>query len=678
MSDHVAEGSPGEPGPNEDATKEKAPAEPHLPTRPPSEGPPGARAPQDSVLLSSAVGHERPEPHDRKYLAKLTLAALGVVYGDIGTSPLYAIRECFKGAHVAIDESSVLGVLSLIFWSLMLIVTLKYVFYVLRADNKGEGGILALMALTISSLRGSYLRPVVIACGVFGAGLLYGDGAITPAISVLSAVEGLQVAAPSLSVVVLPITVAILVGLFWVQKRGTAGLGNVFGPITLTWFFVIGGLGVSQILQDPHVLAALSPMYAFSFFASHGEVAVPIMGAACLVVTGGEALYADLGHFGKKPIRLAWFLLVLPALVLNYFGQGALLLSHPEHIENPFFQMAPSWALYPLVGLSTAATVIASQALITGVFSITQQATMLGLLPRMNVQHTSAEERGQIYVPAMNWMLMLATISLVIGFKSSSNMAAAYGVAVTLTMILTTALIMLLARRVWRFKWRHIALAMLPFALLELGFLLANLAKIPHGGWFPLGVGIGLFVVMMTWRRGRTILAERFKENMLPLSDFFDLIRVELPARVPGTAVFMTSMRDGTPPALLHNFMHNRVLHQHIVIVTIVTQDGARVAEEDRFLVEHLDHGFARLTGRYGFMEQPDAPLLLERAGLVSSVEHTTFFLGRENLIATERAGMARWRVRMFAWLTRNAQPANKFFNIPPDRVMEIGAQIEL
>jgi KUP system potassium uptake protein len=630
------------------------------------------------MLLSSAVGHGRPESNDRKYLATLALAAIGVVYGDIGTSPLYAIRECFHGGHVPIDEGSVFGVLSLIFWSLTLIISLKYLFYVLRADNDGEGGILALMALTSSSLRGSRMRTLVIVCGVFGAGLLFGDGAITPAISVLSAVEGLRVATPALDVFVLPITVSILVALFWVQKRGTAGLGYVFGPVTLTWFVVIAVLGVTHIVQNVRVLLALSPTYAVSFLATHGEVGVVVMGAAFLVVTGGEALYADLGHFGKKPIRLAWFLVVLPALLLNYLGQGALLLEHPEHVGNPFFQMAPSWALYPLVALSTAATVIASQALITGVFSITQQATMLGLLPRMNVQHTSAVERGQIYVPIMNWMLMVATISLVIGFKSSSNMAAAYGVAVTLTMMLTTLLVALLAHRAWGFRWRHIVPVMLPFALLEFVYLVANLAKIPHGGWFPLAVGVGLFVVMMTWRRGRTILAQRFKENALPLSDFFDLIRVELPARVPGTAVFMSSMKDGTPPALLHNFMHNRVLHQHIVLVTMVTQDSARVAEDDRFVLEHLDHGFARVTGRYGFMEQPDAPLLLERAGLVSSVEHTTFFLGRENLIATAHPGMARWRVRLFAWLTRNAQPANKFFNIPPDRVMEIGAQIEL
>jgi KUP system potassium uptake protein len=382
------------------------------------------------------------------------------------------------------------------------------------------------------------------------------------------------------------------------------------------------------------------------------------------VLSWGPCWYTQKQYFEGQPSALS-----RPNYLMRYDVEvSGFPSSHAGHL----------CVLYPLIGLSTAATVIASQALITGVFSITQPATMLGLLPRMNVRHTSAVERGQIYVPAMNWMLMVATISLVIGFKSSSNMAAAYGVAVTMTMMLTTALIVLLARRSWGFKWRYIALTMLPFALLELGFLLANLAKIPHGGWFPLGMGIGLFVVMMTWRRGRTILAERFKENMLPLTDFFDLIRVELPARVPGTAVFMSSMKDGTPPALLHNFMHNRVLHQHIVLVTMVTQDSARVEEDARFVVEHLDHGFARLTGRYGFMEQPDAPLLLERAGLVSSVEHTTFFLGRENLIATERGGMARWRVRMFAWLTRNAQPANKFFNIPPDRVMEIGAQIEL
>jgi len=676
MSDSTAEGTPGEPRPNEDAKTDAAKADAPNTDAPPAVSVP--RPPADSILLSSATGHAAPVAQSPGYLAKLTLAALGVVYGDIGTSPLYAMRECFRGAHVPIEEGSVLGVLSLIFWALMLIVTVKYVFYVLRADNKGEGGILALMALAISSLKSPRLRPFVIASGVFGAALLYGDGAITPAISVLSAVEGLQIAAPSLSYLVLPMTVLILLGLFWVQKGGTAGLGRVFGPITLLWFVVLGALGIYQLFGNLQVLRAVSPHYAVRFLIEHGEVGVPVLGAACLVVTGGEALYADLGHFGRRPIQYAWFAVVLPALLLNYFGQGALLLAHPEHVENPFFRMAPGWALYPLVGLSTAATVIASQALITGVFSITRQATMLGFLPRMNVRHTSASERGQIYVPTMNWMLMFATIGLVLFFRSSSNLAAAYGVAVTFTMVMTTTLVVLYATRGWGWSWHHVTVIVVPFAVLELAFLGANLAKVLHGGAFPLAVGIGLFLVMTTWRRGRHILAERFREQLLPLSDFFDLMLVEIPARVPGTAVFMTSSRDGTPPALLHNFMHNRVVHQHIVLLTIVTQETARVTEDDRFEVTHLEHGFARVTGRYGFMEQPDAPLLLERAGLVTSVEHTTFFLGRENLIATEHPGMALWRVKLFAWMTRNAQPANKFFNIPPDRVMELGAQIEL
>ncbi|HEV8550442.1 MAG TPA: potassium transporter Kup [Polyangiaceae bacterium] len=622
-------------------------------------------------------GHGR--AHSPKYMAKLAIAALGVVFGDIGTSPLYSMRECFHAEHgMPITRESVLGILSLIFWSLMLIVAVKYVFYVLRADNKGEGGILSLMALATSTLKGSRLRAFVIACGVFGAALLYGDGAITPAISVLSAVEGLQIAAPSLDRLVIPLTIAILVGLFVIQKRGTASVGAVFGPITLVWFFTIGGLGLYRLLAHPGVLAAVSPTFAAVFLAHHGKVGFTVLGAVFLVVTGGEALYADLGHFGRRPIQLAWFALVFPALLLNYFGQGSLLLERPEDVENPFFRMAPEWALYPLVALSTAATVIASQALITGVYSLTQQATMLGFMPRTDVRHTSADERGQIYVPTMNWLLMLATVSLVLGFKTSSELAAAYGIAVTLTMVMTTVLAAIYASRGWGWKREWVAALTILFLVPETIFLIANLAKIAHGGWFPLAVGVVLFMVMTTWRRGREILARRFQEDLLPLTDFFDLLRVEIPARVPGTAVFMTSIKHGTPPALLRNFMHNRVVHQHIVLVTITTAESARVAESERFEVEHLEEGFSRITGRYGFMEQPDAPALLERAGLVSSVEHTTFFLGRENLISSSHPGMARWRIRLFAALTRNAQPANKFFNIPPDRVMEIGAQIEL
>ena len=666
-----------------DPSPERAGSEPPPPPAPPERIPAPSVVPRprlESIPLSSAFGAEPVhEPKSRGYVAKLALAALGIVYGDIGTSPLYSMRECFHGPHaVPVTEASVLGVLSLIFWSLTLIVSVKYVFYVLRADNKGEGGILALMALAGAAVKESRLRPFVIACGVFGAALLYGDGAITPAISVLSAVEGLTVASSAFDGFVIPITIAILIGLFAIQKRGTASVGSLFGPITLVWFIAIGLLGIFEVGENLSVLRAFNPLWGIRYLLDGGHLAFASLGAVFLVVTGGEALYADLGHFGQAPIRRAWFAIVMPALFLNYLGQGALLLTHPEHAENPFYHLAPAWALYPLVLIATAAAVIASQALITGVFSLTRQATMLGFLPRVDVRHTSAHERGQIYVPTMNWLVMLATIGLVLGFKTSSELAAAYGIAVTMTMVITTLLVSIHARLTWHLSLAAVVGLALVLLVPEGAFLAANLAKIGHGGWFPLAVGIALFTIMTTWRRGRAILAQRFREQLLPLTDFFELIRVELPARVPGTAVFMTSTREGTPPALLNNFMHNRVLHQHIVLLTITTQESARVPEHERFTVEHLDHGFSRLSGRYGFMEQPDAPDLLERAGLVTSVEHTTFFLGRENLIATEHPGMAHWRVRLFAALTRNAQPANKFFGIPPDRVMEIGAQVEI
>jgi KUP system potassium uptake protein len=616
---------------------------------------------------------------NHSYQLKLALGALGVVYGDIGTSPLYAMRECFNEEHgVVLTPANVMGVLSLIFWALTLIISLKYVAYVLRADNKGEGGILALMTLATGPVRGTRTYAVLLALGVFGAALLYGDGVITPAISVLSAVEGLEIAAPGLHHLVIPITIAILVGLFAVQKRGTAGLGAIFGPITLLWFLSLFGFGIYRTLEHPGVLASVNPAYAARFLMENGSVGLLVLGSVVLVVTGGEALYADLGHFGRKPIRLAWYAVAMPALLMNYFGQGALLIAEPAAVESPFFRMVPSFALYPMVALSTAATVIASQALISGVFSLTSQATMLGLLPRTSIKHTSAHERGQIYVPFVNWALMLATIGLVLGFKSSSNLAAAYGIAVTLTMVTTTILAYFWVRNVWRWSVLKASAVSLIFLAPELVFMGANAIKIEHGGWFPLVVGAGIFIMMFSWKRGREILAQRFREQMLPLTDFFDLMRVEVPARVPGTAVFMTSSKDGTPPAMLHNFLHNRVVHQHIVLLTVITSDAARVAEADRFTVEDMPNGFRRVIGRYGFMEQPDAPKLLHDAGLIGSVEHVTFFLGRENLIATQHPGMAKWRVALFAFLTRNAQPATKFFNIPPDRVMEIGAQIEL
>ncbi len=631
-------------------------------------------SPASSLHAAPIPGHG-----DASYQLKLALGALGVVYGDIGTSPLYSMRECFNPEHgITLTQANILGVLSLIFWSLTIIVSFKYIAYVLRADNKGEGGILALMALASSALRGKPAYPVLIALGVFGSALLYGDGVITPAISVLSAVEGLEIAAPRLESVVIPLTIVILIGLFAVQRKGTAGIGAVFGPITIVWFLSLFGFGAMQLVRHPSVLAAMSPLHAASFLVTNGKVGLLVLGSVFLVVTGGEALYADLGHFGARPIRFAWFTVVLPALLMNYFGQGALLIENPRAIESPFFLLVPKLLLIPMVLLSTAATVIASQALISGVFSLTSQATMLGLMPRVSIKHTSAHERGQIYIPFINWALMLATIGLVLGFGSSSALAAAYGIAVTLTMVITTVLAYFLVRYSWGWSLPKALAVTLLFVMPELVFMSANAAKIAHGGWFPLVVGLALFVVMVTWKRGREVLFQRFQEQLLPLVDFFDLIRVEMPARVPGTAVFMTSSKDGTPPAMLHNFMHNRVLHQHIVLLTIVTSDSARVADQDRFKLETMDHGFVRVIGKYGFMEQPDAPALLHAAGVIGSVEHVTFFLGRENLIATKRAPMAHWRVGLFAFLTRNAQPATKFFNIPPDRVFEIGAQIEL
>jgi KUP system potassium uptake protein len=633
-----------------------------------------------SMPYSAAFGHGEPVRRtDRGYIVKLSIAAVGVVYGDIGTSPLYALRECFHGPHaIPITRGNVLGVLSLMIWSLLLIVTAKYLLVVLRADNKGEGGILALMALVMQKLKARALRPIVVACGIFGAALLYGDGAITPAITVLSAIEGLSIALPEISTLVAGvITSVILLCLFAIQKRGTGGIGIVFGPVMLIWFVVLALLGLDHIRDDFGVLASVLPTYAVSFFWENGVHGTIVLGSVFLVVTGGEALYADLGHFGRKPIQVAWLALVLPSLILNYFGQGAFLLTHPDAAKHPFFLMAPAGLLYPLVALATAASIIASQALISGAFSLTRQATMLGLLPRMSVLHTSADERGQIYVPAMNWMLMLAAVGLVIGFETSSRLASAYGIAVSLTMVITTLLVATYARIGWNWPKKRVVWVTLLVLVPELAFLAANMTKIRQGGWFALALGVFLFVIMTTWQRGRQILAQRFREQLLPLADFFELMHVERPARVPGTAVFMSSA-DGTPPALLRNFMHNRVLHQEVVLLTVTMLESPRASEHERISVEHLDHGFCRVIGRYGFMEQPNAPDLLTRAGVMPSVEHTTFFLGRENFIAAGKRGMAKWRIHLFAALSRNAQSATKFFGIPPDRVMEIGAQIEL
>ncbi|HEY6559918.1 MAG TPA: potassium transporter Kup [Polyangiaceae bacterium] len=623
--------------------------------------------------------HATSAPHGR-YLYTLSLAALGIVFGDIGTSPLYALRECLHGPHaVAPEPANVLGVLSLVFWSMTIVVSVKYLGYVLRADNRGEGGILALMALAHQALPPSRRSRYVVLLGLCGAALLYGDGMITPAISVLSAVEGLELAAPSLHPLVVPITIGILIVLFAVQRRGTAGIGAVFGPVMLVWFTTLAVLGLAQIARDPSVFAAVNPLYAVRFFERTGFHGFLVLGSVFLVVTGGEALYADMGHFGNRPMRVTWFGVAMPGLLLNYFGQGALLIREPGAAESPFFRMAPGWALIPLVILATLATIIASQALISGAYSITRQAIMLGYMPRFRLLHTSERQIGQIYVPAINWLLMIATIALVLSFGSSSRLAAAYGIAVTLTMVITTLLSYVVAR--YRWGWSAPAAVGLTsvFLVIDLAFLGANLVKIHDGGWFPLVVGVTVFTALATWKRGRTILAERFREQLVPLDDFFELMRVELPARVPGMAVFMTSNATGCPPPLMQNFMHNRVVHQRVVLLTVTTEEVPFVDDSERFDVEQLPAGFCRLRARYGFMQTPDIPALLARAKLPDyAPEHTTFVLGRETVLASERPGMAIWRERVFAFMARNAQPATAFFGLPSDRVLEIGTQVEL
>ncbi|HEX9622003.1 MAG TPA: potassium transporter Kup [Polyangiaceae bacterium] len=610
----------------------------------------------------------------------LFLVTLGVVYGDIGTSPLYAVRECFYGEHaVAATRANVLGVLSLIFWSLTLVVSIKYLMYVMRADNRGEGGVLALMALAASTSRGRGATGATALLGLFGAALLYGDGMITPAISVLSAVEGLGVAAPRLDHFVVPITIAILIALFAFQKRGTAGVGVVFGPVTLAWFLVLAALGVHQIADNPAVLVGLSPHFGVSFLLENRAHGFLVLGAVFLVVTGGEALYADMGHFGLRPIRATWFAIVLPALLLNYFGQGALLLSNPEAASNPFYRMAPDWAVAPLIVLSTAATIIASQAVISGAFSLTRQASMLGYWPRVRIQHTSAREIGQIYVPSINWVLMAASIGLVLGFGSSSNLAAAYGIAVSTTMVITTLLAFVVARRCWGWGTPAALSLTLAFLVLDLAFFGANAVKIMQGGWFPILVAGLIFLLMTTWRKGRMLLGERIRSELVPLDDFFELMRIERPARVPGAAVFLVSNPEGTPPALLHNFHHNRVVHEHVLLLTFVTEEVARVRPDERIEIDNLREGFVRMIVHYGFMETPDIPELLARRDTpVPPIEYITFFLGRETVLAQGRYGMSAWRERLFAFMARNSLNATAFYNVPADRVMEVGAHVEL
>ncbi len=620
-----------------------------------------------------------------KRLAVLSLAALGVVYGDIGTSPLYALRESFHESYsMPVEPTNVLGVLSLIFWSLLLVISVKYLVFVLQADNRGEGGILALASLVTPMEEGREgSRRVLILLGLFGAALLYGDGMITPAISVLSAVEGLQVATPVFQSYVVPITVVILILLFFFQSEGTERVGRVFGPITLVWFLVLGLLGIYQIVQEPSVLWAMSPHHAVRFFTHNGLRGILVLGSVFLVVTGGEALYADMGHFGSKPIRITWFAVVLPGLLLNYFGQGALLIRNPAAIENPFYRMGPEWAVYPMVVMATAATVIASQAVISGSYSLAMQSIRLGYSPRLQIEHTSESEIGQIYIPEVNWALMVACIGLVIGFGSSSNLASAYGVAVTTTMVITTILFYVLAREKWNWPlWAALGLSAL-FIVVDLAFWLTNLVKIPSGGWFPLVVAAGVFLLMTTWRSGRRLLASRMKARELPIADFIENVMRHPPMRVPGTAIFMFSDPQGTPRALLHNLKHNKVLHEQVVCLAIRGEDVPHVRTADRVTLVPRRHGFFTLILKYGFMDDVDVEREMAKLhgeqGLDLKPMTTTYFLGRETLVPSDDgSGMAFWRERLFAFMSHNARSPAPFFGLPPNRVVEIGARVEL
>ncbi len=633
--------------------------------------------------LTDAQGHPHTATPRGRYLAVLSLTALGIVYGDIGTSPLYAMRECFHGPHaIDVTPENVFGVLSLIFWALILIISIKYCVFVLRADNRGEGGILALTALaTPIKILSRSERKWLVVIGIFGAALLYGDGIITPAISVLGAVEGLNVATPLFAPYVVPVTVVIIVGLFLIQSRGTAKVGRLFGPVMLVWFLVIAALGVTQAVRHPSVFGAFNPLHAFDFFLRNGRHGFLVLGTVFLVVTGGEALYADMGHFGKRPIRIVWYVLVLPALLLNYLGQGALLIENPAAAENPFYRLAQGWALYPLIALATCAAIIASQALISGAYSLTMQAIQLGFMPRLKIEHTSSTEMGQIYIPALNWALMLGCIAIVVGFGSSSNLAAAYGVAVTATMVITTVLLGVVEREKW--KWSLVPVVLLTgfFLVIDLAFFGANVIKIPAGGWFPLVVGAGIFLLMTTWKKGRRILAARLVSLAIPMEEFLRDITRRPPVRVPGTAIFMDGTGTGTPPALEHNLEHNKVLHERVVLLTVKTRQLPHVSPEDRVRVEPLGHNFYRLTINYGFMEDPDIPGVLESIdehGLAYDPADTTYFLGRETVIAGKRPGMMLWREKLFAIMSRNASSATAYFCLPPDRVVEMGSQVEI
>jgi len=610
---------------------------------------------------------------------KLALAALGVVYGDIGTSPLYSIKEVFRPEHGLLpDYATVLGVLSLIFWSLTLVVSIKYLIFVMRADNRGDGGIMALLSLVM--VPGARWAPTLVSLGLIGTGLLLADGCITPAISVMGAVEGLEVASRTFSHLVVPVTMIVLVLLFAVQRRGTAGIGAIFGPVMLVWFIVLMVLGIPWIVREPSVLRAMNPMHALRFFSDHGFHGFLILGAVVLCITGAEALYADMGHFGRKPIRLAWFSLVGPALVVNYFGQGAAILSRGE-VSHPFFGLVPAQFIIPLVILSTLAAVIASQALISGSFSLAQQAVQLGYLPRLTIVHTSATMRGQIFVPQVNSMLMVACLGLVLAMRGTSGLAGAYGLSVVGTMTITTILLYRVARLYWHWSRARALPFTLLFLLVDLSFLIAGTAKIKQGGWFPLMVGLGLYVVMTTWKRGRALLVERLQASTYPIEKLLDELEREHVVRVPGTAVFLTSGSEGVPLVLLHHFKHNKVFHEKVILLTVQTEMMPRVRGDGQVSVENLGHGFFRVVSRHGFMEQPSVPGILiacERYGLKVHPLDASYYLGRVTLIPSGSAPLWRWRKRIFVFLSRNARNATAYFGIPANRVVELGAQVEI
>ncbi len=617
-------------------------------------------------------------------LGGMALAAMGVVYGDIGTSPLYTMKEVFNGHHpLALTPDNLLGILSMAFWAMTITVSLKYVLFITRADNRGEGGIMALTALALRTAQGNpRLAWLIAVLGIFGAALFYGDAVITPAMSVLSAVEGLEVATPMFKPYVVPITIGILIALFLVQRKGTASVAALFGPVMMFWFATLGGLGLLNVIEHPAVLAAINPWYAFNFFIHEPFAAFLSMGAVVLAITGGEALYADMGHFGRRPIMYAWLCYVFPMLYLNYLGQGALLLDNPEAVRNPFFMLVPEWLLYPMVGLATCATVIASQAVISGAFSLTSQAMQLGYCPRIQVLHTSEREIGQIYIPNINWLLLIAVVLLVLTYQTSSNLAAMYGIAVTLTMMIDTVLAFIVVRSLWKWNWWQAGAFLILFVSVDIAFFAACATKILDGGWFPLVLGLSVFAVLSTWRSGRALLLDKLRQDAMPLNAFLESLDYGGPHRVEGTGIYMTPNPDGVPRAMLHNLLHNKVLHERIIMLNVQMEDVPHVPEIDRVEVHTLKHGFNLVIVRFGFKDEPDVPAALgmcSEYGVNYAPMETSFFLSREIIISNKKIrSMAPWREVVFKWMFRNADPATAFFKIPPNRVVELGSQIEI